>query len=231
MIVTQRFVFLHLHKSGGTFVNECLVKFVPEARMLGYHLPRRLIPGELAALPVLGLVRNPWSFYVSWYSFQSARPQPNALFRVLSNDNRLDFKDTIRNMVSLGSDDVLLARVVQALPHQYTGGGLNVPGFALAPIRSTGLGFYTFLYRHMYGGGSSMLHLGRMESLRTDLTAMFAETHQPVCEEMRAYIQHRAPANISEHAAYPDYYDASLRDLVAERDREIVDRHQYSFAG
>ena len=92
MIATSSFVFLHLHKSGGTFVNECLLRFVPGARRLGYHLPRHLIPPESAALPVLGLVRNPWSYYVSWYSFQAARDNPNALFRVLSEERRLDFK-------------------------------------------------------------------------------------------------------------------------------------------
>ena len=44
MIVTPRFVFLHLHKSGGTFVNESVMKFVPDARQIGYHLPRSMIP-------------------------------------------------------------------------------------------------------------------------------------------------------------------------------------------
>ena len=70
MIATPRFVFIHLHKSGGTFVNECLLRFVPAARRLGYHLPRAAVPSEYAHLPVLGYVRNPWSYYVSWYAFQ-----------------------------------------------------------------------------------------------------------------------------------------------------------------
>jgi len=29
MIATERFVFIHLHKSGGSFVNECLQRFFP----------------------------------------------------------------------------------------------------------------------------------------------------------------------------------------------------------
>jgi len=230
MIATRHFVFLHLHKSGGTFVNECLVNFVPEARQLGYHLPRQLIPPALAQLPVLGLVRNPWSYYVSWYSYQSTRSQPNALFRVLSDNKRLDFRGTIRNMTMLGSNGHLLNDVLAALPRQYTNGGLNLPGFALEPIRDTRLGFYTFLYRYMYGGGTSQLLLGRMEALRDDLLEMLASTGQPVSEAMRAYILHRGPANASEHTAYPEYYDAELRDLVSERDEEIISRHRYHFS-
>ena len=81
MIVTPRFVFLHLHKSGGTLVNTGLIRYIAGARHIGYHLPRSMLPEQFASLPLLGLVRNPWSYYVSWYSFQRARPRPNALLR------------------------------------------------------------------------------------------------------------------------------------------------------
>ena len=66
MIVADRFVFLHLHKSGGSFVNEFLLRFVPDARRLGYHLPRSLTPATHASLPTLGfVVRSPLiSFHV-----------------------------------------------------------------------------------------------------------------------------------------------------------------------
>ena len=52
MIVTPRFVFLHLHKSGGTFVNDCLLRFVPGAGAAGYHLPHTMIPPGMRDRPV-----------------------------------------------------------------------------------------------------------------------------------------------------------------------------------
>ncbi len=125
MIATKRFVFLHLHKSGGTFVNEWLLRFFPDARELGYHLPRKLIPPPLAALPVIGLVRNPWSYYVSWHAFQATRRQPNALFQILSNGGEVGFEGTIRNMLELGGASALLDRIVGALPASYVGKGLK----------------------------------------------------------------------------------------------------------
>jgi hypothetical protein len=231
MIVTSKFVFLHLHKSGGTFVNECLLRFLPDARHVGYHLPRTMIPPSEAHLPVLGFVRNPWSYYVSWYSFQLERPHPNFLFRILSDDGRLNFEDTLRNMLSLGAGSLRLDMLVRALPASYSNQGLNLPGFALAPIRDTRLGFYSYLYRYLYAGGSRPVVVGRLEELREELPHLIESVSQPVSDEMRFYIDEESPRNTSEHRHYTDYYGDSLRDLVAQRDAEVIQRHGYRFGG
>jgi hypothetical protein len=230
MIVTPRFVFIHLHKSGGTFVNECLLRFVPAARRLGYHRPRSCVPREYAHLPVLGFVRNPWSYYVSWYSFQKSRPQQNALFRVLSGDGRLDFDATIRNMVSLAFEPKLLQAAVDALPATYTDRGLNLPGPALAPILGSGLGFYSYLSSYMFGRSADDLILGRMESLRIDLPRALDVLGEPMNDAFRQQVRDAAPSNVSPHAAFEDYYSAGLRQLVAERDATVIQRFGYRCA-
>jgi hypothetical protein len=230
MIVTPRFVFLHLHKSGGTFVNTCLMRFVPGAQQVGYHLPRKLIPSDWAHLPVLGLVRNPWSYYVSWYAFQTNRPQPNALYRVASDEGQLDFAGTIRNLLRLEHDDRLLAKVLAALPATYTNRGLNLPNFALEEIRGTRQGFYSFLHGYMYGSGAPEVVMGRLEKLRTDLPQMLAQADQEVTAELRTFIANAAPLNTSEHVHYPDYYDAATAAAVGDADAVLIDRYGYRFA-
>lgn len=229
MIVTPRFVFLHLHKSGGTFVNAGLMKFVAGARQLGYHLPRSLIPAAFASLPMLGLVRNPWSYYVSWYSFQRSRPRPNALFQTLSDHGALDFGATLRNMLNLDRDPTLLARVLAALPAAYTNQGLNLPGFALAPIRDSGLGFYSFLYRYLYGPDVDRVRLARMEHLRTEVPRLLESVGEAVTPALRDYMNSAPALNTSEHAPHRQLYDAELARLVAERDSLVIERHGYSF--
>ena len=229
MIVTGRFVFLHLHKSGGSFVNEFLLRHVSDARAIGYHLPRRMIPAIYEGLPALGLVRNPWSYYVSWFTFQSNRPTRNVLFNVLSDNGRLDFKSTIRNMLELGAGGPLLQPLIDGLPSVYTNRGLNLPGFAVEPLRNSGLGFYSFLYGHLYGGGSGLLRVGRMEYLRSDLLALLTAVGQPVGEAARSHLLTEGPRNASQHAAYTRYYDDALRDLVAERDAGLIEQHGYRF--
>lgn len=230
MIVTPRFVFLHLHKSGGTFVNAGLMRYVAGAQQIGYHLPRSSLPTQFASLPVLGLVRNPWSYYISWYSFQRTRPRPNALFQIVSDGGRLDFAGTLQNLVNLGYDDALLDRVLEALPTAYSNQGLNLPGFALAPIRGTGLGFYSYLYRYMYGPDLQTVRLSRMEQLRAELPRMLEEAGQPIDTSLREYIANAPPLNTSAHAAATDYYRTSaLTMLVADRDQSVIARHEYAY--
>jgi hypothetical protein len=75
---------------------------VPGAREIGYHLPRhQSCAGSLG--PVLGFVRSPWSYYVSWHAFQSTRPQPNALYGVASDGGQLDFKGTVTSLLELAA--------------------------------------------------------------------------------------------------------------------------------
>ena len=229
MIATDRFVFLHLHRSGGTFVNEWLLRFVPGARLIGYHFPRGLIPPDLAALPVLGLVRDPWSYYVSWYSFQTTKREPNALFRVLSDGGRLGFTDTVRNMLNLGTSGAILDRLLDALPASYVIRGINLPGFALAPIRDTGLGFYSYLYGYMFGSADPQPTIGRVDSMRQDLLRMLGDVGQPVSGPMRDYLGTAAPRNAAVHARIAEFYDDDLRYLVAERDALLIESYGFEF--
>lgn len=100
MVVTKDFVFIHMNKTGGTFVTEMLRKVY-----LGYryrpgeditlkskclHLRDRFlrklslspwvdtnkhgncndIPSQYKSLPILGCIRNPFDWYVSLYEFK-----------------------------------------------------------------------------------------------------------------------------------------------------------------
>ena len=230
MIATDRFAYVHLHKSGGSFVNECLMRFFPDARQIGYHLPLSLLPAPLHALPVLGFVRSPWSYYVSWYAFQSQRPRPNALFRCVSDDGTLDFSASVRNLAGLGDDQARLDRLLGMLPDRYGDAsfGLNLPNFALAPIRGSGMGFYSFLFRYMYTSPGIEPAIGCCENLRADLLAFF-ERAAPVSGDLRAFVETAAPRNTSAHGDWHEYYDRDLADLVAERDASVIERFGYRF--
>lgn len=228
MIVTSRFVFLHLHKSGGTFVNQFLLRHFPDARLIGYHLPRQYLPAECAALPIFGLVRNPWDYYVSWYAFQAARNAPNPLYRVASEDGRLEFNATIENLLNLGQDRARLERLAEALPEEFTNRGINLTRRCLASFAGSPHGFYSLLFRRMFGDCSGVT-CGRMEALRADLAAFLHHVGVQLDAREREFIEHHAPLNTSLHEPYAGMYDDGLRDLVARKDALVIERFGYEF--
>lgn len=234
MIATQYFVFLHLHKTGGQFVNRVLLRHLPDARAIGYHLPRSAAPPELRGLPVIGFVRNPWDWYVSWYAFNLAQPQRNPIFRAVSADGQLDFKHTLVNLLHLGCERsrVLRTRISAELPESRTGNlGSGITRAVMLDYEDETRGYFTWLWRYMFflDTRADGLHAGRMENLRADLLAALREVGQPVTPKLQAAILKNPPVNASARRDYRAYYDAELRALVAARDAELVDAYGYGF--
>jgi hypothetical protein len=266
MIVTDHFAFVHLHKAGGSFVTEFLLRCVPSARRIGYHYPRAILPAEYADRPILGSVRNPWDFYVSYYHFQAgllaAAKERNAarsdaetaafiaagndplngidvVYLVASDDGRLGFAETTRNLLSIGTDEALLDRMLADMPTRLNMRGRDTPvqvgdGFRgmnvraedLASTRGTGEGLFSFLYRHMYGDGSGIDFL-KMETLRADLLGWMRGRDIPVTNEMETFVRGGERVNTSRHDRSATYYDADLSSLVGERDASLVTRFGY----
>lgn len=227
MIVTDKLLFLHLHKSAGTFVNLLLMRCVPSARQVGYHLPYREVPPIYGGRPVVGTVRNPWAYYVSWYHFQASRPNPNILFRLCSDDGKFGFTETVANLVTLSDDEQRLAMLREGLPETYLNRGLNLTKKCVGQLRERGLGFYSFLFDRLYAG-SEAPRIMRAENLREELTStLLALGHLPNhCAEQ--FIQDAPPLNVSRHEAPSHYFDDELASLVSHRDSTVIERFGYS---
>lgn len=234
MLVTDKFVFIHLPRSGGTFVSDVIRKFFPSAHEVGYHFPRELLPKESSHLPILGTVRNPWEFYVSWYHhhYPSKRysPSRNVLFCCVSDDRKLNFVQTIRNALTLGVSDDKLDLLIQALPESFDYHNRNIPNLTkdvMRKIRGTGIGLYTFRFNQMFGQADDVFFC-RVESLRSDLMAFF-DRIGAASDALRSYVLGQDKKNTSEHRHYLTYYTPELAELVLNRDRQLVERFGYVF--
>jgi hypothetical protein len=238
MFITSSFGFVHLHKSGGTFVNAFLMNFFPDGRRLNWHLPLSFMPEAERSLPILGVVRNPWDYYVSWFAFQSKMPphKQNAVYRAVSDDGELGFGPTITNLVNLADDPDRFARIRSQLPETFADRGINLTRTCLDPLAGSGLGFYSFLFHRMFSrrvfGDISGVTFARMESLRVDLLAYLPRVGVDVTAGMRDYVLHSEKKNVTEHAPFPTYYEPEpqLHALVAARDRDVIDRFGYGFS-
>jgi len=104
MILARDFVFIHVPKTGGKFVRRILEEHAPSHWELREHghphggLPE--IPAHAAHLPRFTFVRNPFSWYVSWYHFQKAHDtEDRGFFEEISGGGELGFCDTMRNVL------------------------------------------------------------------------------------------------------------------------------------
>jgi hypothetical protein len=233
MLVTDKFVFLHLPRTGGTFVSHVITKYFPSAREIGYHLPRAALPREYAHLPLLGSIRNPWEFYVSWYHYHMANPGysplKNFLFCCVSENRTLNFGDTIKNALELAASDKVDS-LIAALPESFDYDRKNIPNVtksSMEEIRGSGVGFYTFRFNQIFGPPDGIFFC-RSETLRRDLLAFF-EGIGVASEALRADIMGEEKKNISDHAHYSRYYTPALAELVSIRDRQVIDRFGFRF--
>lgn len=227
MIVTDKLLFLHLHKSGGTFVNKLLLHCVPSAERLGYHLPYREAPAVYRDRPVVGTVRSPWAYYVSWYHFQAGQKKRNLLFQLCSDHGELGFKDTVANLINLSGDEKRLALLEEGLPETYRNVGVNLTKACVGELRESRLGFYSFLYQRLYAGASEPIIL-RTERLRDGLRATFLALGILPDPAIERFLEEIPPLNVSRHDAPSSYYDEALAAWVAERERTVIERYGYT---
>ncbi|MCE2026810.1 sulfotransferase family 2 domain-containing protein [Sessilibacter corallicola] len=102
MLITDDFVFVHMPKTGGTFVQNMLQKIYPNATTLETHLTCSDIPQQAQELPVLSIIRHPMDRYVSQFHFGWWRMHPErycsqAQWNAMGIDPKnLSFRDFIR---------------------------------------------------------------------------------------------------------------------------------------
>jgi hypothetical protein len=74
MLVTDDFVFLHVPKTGGTFIQTVLRAHLPVVdHGLDLHASHANLAEPWRDLPGFYVVRNPWDWYVSWYHWTLER--------------------------------------------------------------------------------------------------------------------------------------------------------------
>ncbi len=239
MIVTDYFVYIHTSRSAGTFLNKLILDEVPGARMLQYHGHLGDLPEEFAHLPVIGFVRNPWDWYVSM--FCDYRRKQQYVFQIISERGSLGFKATISRFLRLGDNSAQSNRLLQQLSRIAPASiGPNIP----PRLRNPGLrvsdfenyandeGYYTWLFRLMYASDREhQIHLGQFENLRDEALRLFEETGTPITRKISDYLREAKPLNSSPRPEnFIGGYPPELEQLVADKDRYLVDRFDFRFS-
>ena len=239
MIITDHFVYLHVSRSGGTFLNKLIGQHVPGARMLQYHGHLKDLPAEYVHLPVIGFVRNPWDWYVSMFGDYARKRQ--YVFQILSKRGVLDFEATVSRFLTLGDDSVQSKKSLRALatiaprvidlqrPPRNHLPGLRSEHFKNYPA---GVGYYSWLVQLMFESERDHeVRFGRFENLRTEALRLLEETGTPITNAITAYLEQAEVLNASPRPKhYADSYGPELMQQVAEKDGHLIDRFGYKFS-
>ena len=235
MIITEHFVFIHMHKTGGQTLNDIIQRCIPAHRTVGYHFPHNKIPPEFATLPRVGMVRNPWDWYVSWYAFNQRPNIRNQLYAIVSDRDQADFKTTVTNLINLGSDGRLSKRhrdeLVDLLPESLDnnrGVGLNKD--CIRNFSDNETGYYSWLFKRMLGDDhDDQLHVGKFENLQEDFLDIMNRLTVMEAGDLQREFDKSERKNPSRHSHYSHYYDDELRDLVARKEHGLIQQYDYRF--
>lgn len=227
MLITTRFVFVHIPKTGGDFLRRICGRHLPAdwivPTTIAKHGPDVEIPEQYRDLPRFALARNPWDWHVSWYHYLMGAGRPdehrdrvrviNPWFVELSGDFTLDFAATMRRL------------------YDPAGALTFAPQSMVRLAAEEEVDLLTMHLRRQTGASlaEGRVTMGRFESLRRDFAAFLTTTGVPISDKFRLDLFERPPVNRSQRSRFQDYYDEELRDLIGRLAAGTIARYGYTF--
>lgn len=217
MYATPKHLFIGMPKCGCVYVVRVLKAAFPGCGYPGdgTHTPLFGVPDSAKqGRKVVGIVRNPWEWYVSRWNYNYSRP-----------GKEMPFGDWLS---------------IHVADHRGTGAKFGLASSRLPAVAETiGLFTYMFMAYHMQDApailrtaklpGDLHHHYSRWisvdvfmqtESLTNDLRWVFGSTVDPHLEQFRNSIPHRP---------YQEYYTPEWRDRIGQLDGALAAKHSYSF--
>jgi len=235
MLVTDKFTLIHMHKTGGQTLTSLISQHIKHNAIIGYHYPIAHLPEEYSQLPVIGIVRNPWDWYVSWYCFNKYSNIKNSLYTVVSDGDQADFKTTITNLVNLGSSDIssqlYRQTLISILPESLDGNqGVGLTKSCIENFSSETQGYYSWLFTRMHGDlDNANLHIGRFENLQDSFINIMDVLKVAEKNQLNAGFKTTGKLNSSKREHYSQYYDDELIKLISKKEAELIARYNYHF--
>jgi len=227
VLITTRFVFVHIPKTGGDFIRRICSRHLPAdwvvPNSIAKHGPDVEIPEEYRDLPRFALVRNPWDWHVSWYHYLMGAGRPdehrdrvrviNPWFVELSGGFTLDFPATMRRLY----DPALAATFA--------------PQSQVRLAAEDGVDLLTMHLRRQTGASQAegRITMGRFENLRGDFAAFLGAAGVPLSDRFRLDLMERPPINRSQRSRFQDYYDEELRNLIGRLAAGTIAGYGYTF--
>lgn len=216
----REFVFIHIQKTGGLSVEECLKGAVPDAthyppRHMGARHARKIL-ADWDERFAFAFVRNPWDRLVSWYSmiekgrrFHEGSPLPARRLK------RIQSKPLLRHTLEVLEEDPSFESFVKYC----TTREFRHKGVTYSYTRNQ------IEYLMNQRGELLVDFVGRFERLRGDLAAVFSRVGlEPSLVENT--LPHK---NKTLRGHYRDFYTSETESIVREKFTRDIEYFGYEF--
>lgn len=210
MLISDDFIFAHLPKTGGVFLQSVIKAHFPVMQeWAGNHSHHSIefLPEEHRHKPIFAILRNPWDWYLSWFTYCLEHGN-NQEFLQNYVAGEQAFKHTITRLLrpSHSDPDITEFMATQNI------GLFEMHRFHILDLECT---CYDISY-------------GKLEDLAADFLDFLNNKKIAAPGGLSAAL-HGRPKNTTRHGARSDYYDEGLANLVAMKERRIIRTCNYLF--
>jgi len=234
MIYNRLYRLYHIEKCGGSFINNLLVEHLFGSSTGGHcnykknHLKNKIHKGVEKPL-IIGLIRNPYNFYLSLWSFgcqkkgefyrRHIKIRPTAAYLYEDSYNYHNFKVWVREILGLSE---------------------RIKNIDLRNQPKYGVGLLTIEFIWTYLGDNYEKALGdlsyngnfdyflQLEKWKEDVIPLFQKIGMTVGDRLRNKILDLKPLNKSDHDHISKYYDQKTKNLIRKREWYIFEKFGYT---
>ncbi len=243
MITDGKILYLHMPKTGGMFARTFLSSNIKGMKSVaGWHVPAREIDKKYKKTVKLGTVRNPLSWYTSFFfdnlqkspilikrhKERGTRPKPTSLMRIFDPKDTQDFSVFINNMLKEDflDENVKFKFIKEYIPYMKFMKKFDV---GLCTIMYLNIYFKDF-YSIMDGGvdlfsrHDELLSVDKMiktEELNSSLSLFLKEHKYPskICNKLKE----EKKINVIRKKPWRAYYTSEEVEKILYKDRLIFD--------
>lgn len=218
MVITDKFAFLHLQKCGGSFIRNWILENISSSKFIKpQHEGFTLYKNQIGNKPIIGIIRNPWDWYVSLfhYNFESKGGILKPIFK--ENDN---FESWLKRVMNKKNGRV------HDLDFNWIG-KFDVGPFSFRMIKcfnKSGLSI-----KNLSEINLNKINIIKLENLVPNIIKVLEENNIKLSEKQLKSLQSRKKENTSKRDSYKKYYTDELIELVTYKDRFIIENFNYEY--
>lgn len=196
-----------------------------KSTQIGYHLPHSMLPQQLSYLPVIGVIRNPFDWYVSIYQHcKNISPdmQTGTFLNFMMDFKHTTMEDTLERLLDpswMTEEDI--ENALKHFPSFYDYDNSRLDNLRKAEFLdyiNSGKGFLSWLfnYMHVVDGSVEDVKLCRLESLAEDFK-----------KNTNVEIKESNDNSFDDAPGCGNILSDKIKSLIMDKDSDYIERYYY----